>query len=122
MMAEDDVVDSSVDKTIQGCLDLNSPRSFFLYAGAGSGKTYSLVEAVRDLCRRQGRQLALNAQKIAVITYTNAARDEILQRLSFDPRVEVKTIHAFAWSLIQGYDADIRIWLRENLDREIREL
>lgn len=122
MMVEDNLVDAKVDETIQGCLNLLSPKSFFLYAGAGSGKTHSLVEAVRDLCRRQGRQLTLNGQKIAVITYTNAARDEILQRLSFDPRVEVRTIHAFAWSLIKGYDADIRIWLHANLEEEIRDL
>src|SRR6185437_14942274 len=40
----------------------------------------------------------------------------------FDPRVDVSTIHAFAWLLIRGYDADIRKWLDANLLAEIAEL
>ena len=61
-------------------------------------------------------------QKIAVITFTNAACDEIKQRLEFDLRVEVCTIHSFAWSLIDGHDRDIRIWLDANLAIEIAQL
>ena len=118
----DDLVDAEADETIRRCLNLAAPQSFFLYAGAGSGKTRSLVQAVRDLCKSQGRQLTLTGQKIAIITYTNAACDEIVQRLELDPRVDVSTIHAFAWSLIRGYDADIREWLNANLHAEIAEL
>jgi DNA helicase II / ATP-dependent DNA helicase PcrA len=120
--APDDMVDAGADETIRACLDLASPTSFFLYAGAGSGKTRSLVNAVRDLCERQGRQLTLSGRKIAVITYTNAACDEIKQRLEFDPRVDVSTIHSFAWSLIGGHNADMRAWLSDNLAEEIAEL
>jgi DNA helicase II / ATP-dependent DNA helicase PcrA len=122
MSADDDQFDVEADETIRECLDLERPRSFFLYAGAGSGKTRSLVEAVRAVCRKQGRLLSLTGQKIGVITYTNAACDEIKQRLEFDPRVEVSTIHAFAWSLIAGYDTDIRQWLAGRLDRDVAEL
>lgn len=119
---DDDLVDSAADETISQCLDLTAPRSFFLYAGAGSGKTRSLVSAIRDLCERQGRDLSLTGKKVAIITYTNAACDEIVQRLEFDPRIDVSTIHAFAWSMIRGYDADIRAWLDANLLAEIAEL
>lgn len=66
--------------------------------------------------------MSLSGQKIGVITYTNAACDEIKQRLEFDPRVEVSTIHAFAWSLIAGYDGDIRSWLSTRLLEDIAEL
>lgn len=118
----DDLVDAAVGETIGQCLDLTSPRSFFLYAGAGSGKTRSLVSAIRDLCERQGRDLSLTGKKVAIITYTNAACDEIVQRLEFDSRIDVSTIHAFAWSMIRGYDADIRAWLDANLLAEIAEL
>lgn len=120
--ASDDLVDAEADATILACLDLAAPRSFFLYAGAGSGKTRSLVEAIRTVCEKQGRQLSLSGRQIGVITYTNAACDEIKQRLEFDPRVEVSTIHAFAWALIGGYDADTREWLATNLLEEIAEL
>ncbi|VFR21255.1 possible DNA helicase [plant metagenome] len=122
MSAVDDLHDAAADETIVGCLDLAKPRSFFLYAGAGSGKTRSLVEAIRVVCERQGRDLSLSGQKIGVITYTNAACDEIKQRLEFDPRVEVSTIHAFAWSLISGYDNDIRGWVAARLLQDIAEL
>jgi DNA helicase-2/ATP-dependent DNA helicase PcrA len=122
MSAADDQFDAEADETILGCLDLENPRSFFLYAGAGSGKTRSLVEAVRIVCREQGRRLSLTGQKIGVITYTNAACEEIKQRLEFDPRVEVSTIHAFAWSMIAGYDSDIRQWLAARLLQDVAEL
>lgn len=122
MSAADDLFDAEADETILGCLNLEKPRSFFLYAGAGSGKTRSLVEAIRTVCREQGRRLSLTGQKIGVITYTNAACDEIKQRLEFDPRVEVSTIHAFAWSLIAGYDTDIRQWLAARLLQDVAEL
>ncbi|GFE74204.1 DNA helicase II [Sphingobium yanoikuyae] len=119
---DDDVFDAKADETILACLDLDKPKSFFLYAGAGSGKTRSLVEAIRIVCREQGRRLSLAGQKIGVITYTNAACDEIKQRLEFDPRVEVSTIHAFAWSLIGGYDGDIRKWVAARMLQDIAEL
>ncbi|OQP84465.1 Fis family transcriptional regulator [Rhizobium rhizosphaerae] len=122
MSAVDDKFDSEADETILACLNIEKPRSFFLYAGAGSGKTRSLVEAIRTVCKEQGRRLSLSGQKIGVITYTNAACDEIKQRLEFDPRVEVSTIHAFAWSLIAGYDGDIRGWLSTRLLADIADL
>ncbi|MBM2576417.1 ATP-dependent helicase [Jannaschia sp. Os4] len=121
-MVPDDRHDAAADETIRACLDLTAPQSFFLYAGAGSGKTRSLVGAIAELLERQGRRLSLTSQKIAVITYTNAATDEIRQRLAFDPRVEVSTIHAFAWSLIRGYDQDIREWVRAELGERIGAL
>ncbi|MFW2355813.1 UvrD-helicase domain-containing protein [Hydrogenophaga sp.] len=123
MTAADDQFDAEADTTIIECLDLDKPRSFFLYAGAGSGKTRSLVNAVRrTIDGKHGRQLTLTGKKIGVITYTNAACDEIKQRLEFDPRVEVMTIHAFSWSLIEGFNADIRQWVAKNLEEEIAEL
>lgn len=123
MTTVDNQFDAEADATITECLDLSQPRSFFLYAGAGSGKTRSLVNAVRKMIDGEhGRQLTLTGKKIGVITYTNAACDEIKQRLEFDPRVEVMTIHAFSWSLIDGFNADIRQWVAKNLEEEIDEM
>lgn len=123
MTAVDDQFDAEADAMIIECLNLGKPRSFFLYAGAGSGKTRSLVNAVRKtIDGAYGRQLNLTGKKIGVITYTNAACDEIKQRLEFDPRVEVMTIHAFSWSLIEGFNTDIRQWVAKNLEEEIAEL
>ncbi|RTM14254.1 MAG: ATP-dependent helicase [Bradyrhizobiaceae bacterium] len=122
MRSDDDHRDSDADRVIATCLDLDHPRSFFLFAGAGSGKTRSLVEAIKHIRQSSGRRLALSRQKLGVITYTNAACDEILRRLDYDPRIDVSTIHAFAWSLISGHNEDIRSWVRTSLTNRIAEL
>ncbi|MEO1523464.1 MAG: UvrD-helicase domain-containing protein, partial [Cyanobacteria bacterium J06633_2] len=70
----------SVDDEIYSCLDLDSPKSFFLFAGAGSGKTRSLVEVLKRFRQNSIHRLRRNGQKVAVITYTNAACDEIKRR------------------------------------------
>lgn len=120
--ALDDTGDESADATIRECLNLSRPRSFFLYAGAGSGKTRSLVEAVRHLRIRERQRLVFKRQRIAIITYTNAACDEIFRRLDFDPLVDVSTIHAFAWRLIKGFNTDIREWVRRSISEDIQRL
>ncbi len=109
-------------KTIAACLDLEKPRSFFLYAGAGTGKTRAVVEAMDIFRTRYGTQFRQSGQKVAVITYTNAACDEIRRRTDFDPIFAVSTIHSFAWEQIRTYHKDISAWLRERLDTDITEL
>jgi len=110
------------DQVIQQCLDLKKPKSFFLYAGAGSGKTHSLVTAVRALKNRERQRLTFEGRQVAIITYTNAACEEIARRLEHDPLVAVSTIHAFSWKMIQGFNDDIREWLRTKLTQDIEEL
>lgn len=112
----------SADDIIEQCLNLEQPRSFFLYAGAGSGKTHSLVMAVKSLKDRERQRLTFEGRQIAIITYTNAACDEIARRLEYDPLVVVSTIHAFSWKMIQGFNDDIREWLRIKLADDIVEL
>lgn len=103
-----DHLDDHVDEVIRNCLSLAAPQSFFLFAGAGSGKTRSLVRAVDHIRANLGRELRLYNRRVAVITYTKAARDEIIRRTQFDPLIAVSTIHAFAWSAIEGFNHDIR--------------
>lgn len=117
-----DDIDHGADAEIAACLDLDNPRSFFLFAGAGSGKTRSLVRALDHVRTTSDSRLRLRGQRVAVITFTNAACDEIKRRLEFDPVIEVSTIHSFAWALIAGLNYDIREWLRVNLRLEIEEL
>lgn len=115
-------LDDHVDGEIAACLSLENPKSFFLFAGAGSGKTRSLVTALKYVRKHYGMKLKLRGQRIAVITYTNAACDEIIQRIEFDPLFHVCTIHSFVWQLIGGFNADIREWLRRDLAASIAEL
>jgi ATP-dependent DNA helicase UvrD/PcrA len=121
-LTNDDLYDVEADRQIAECLDLDHPKSFFLFAGAGSGKTRSLVEAIKHVQKAFGRHLALTRQKVGVVTYTNAACDEILRRLDYAPRVTVSTIHAFAWTLIAGHNEDIRASLKISLANRIMQL
>ncbi len=112
----------SVDDEIYSCLNLDNPRSFFLYAGAGSGKTRSLVTVLKRFREKNVEHLRRNNQKVAVITYTNAACDEIKRRLDFDASFIISTIHSFAWELIKPHQNDIKLWLEGNIKNEIYEL
>jgi DNA helicase-2/ATP-dependent DNA helicase PcrA len=119
---DDNNFDAHVDSEIIACLSLDKPISFFLFAGAGSGKTQSLVDALKYLRKEYAKRLRLHGQRVGVITYTNAACDEIKRRLDFDPLIEVSTIHSFIWSLIGGLNFDIKQWLKVNLANEITDL
>jgi DNA helicase-2/ATP-dependent DNA helicase PcrA len=118
-----DVIDTkTVDDEIYSCLDLDKPKSFFLFAGAGSGKTRSLVQVLKRFRANNIHRLRTNAQQVAIITYTNAACDEIKRRLEFDPAFSVSTIHSFAWELIKPHTYDIKVLLKVRLQNDIEEL
>ncbi|NRD55682.1 ATP-dependent helicase [Corallococcus exiguus] len=117
-----DGADDHVDDEIAGCLNLDAPRSFFLFAGAGSGKTRSLVTALHHVQKNLGERLRVKGQRVGVITFTNAACDEIKRRIMFDSLVDVRTIHSFSWSLIEGLNRDIRSWLYSELRGDIEQL
>lgn len=117
-----DVALSLVDEEIYSCLNLDNPKSFFLFAGAGSGKTRSLVEVLKRFRHKNVTRFRKYGQKAAIITYTNAACDEIKSRLEYDSAFHVSTIHSFAWELINPYTSDIRGWLISNLAEEIADL
>lgn len=115
-------IDDAVEREIERCLDLESPRSFFLFAGAGSGKTRSLVNALNYINNKY-RDLFLSQGKyVGVITYTNAACDEIIHRTHDNPIFHISTIHGFCWSIIQGFNEDIRAFIKDNLIIKIQGL
>lgn len=118
----DNNIDKHVDDEVYNCLNLDAPKSFFLFAGAGSGKTRTLVNVLKDFKKNHGKQFRLNRKKIAIITYTNAASNEIIDRLEFDPIFSVSTIHSFAWELIEPFTQDIKVWLISNLASDILKL
>lgn len=91
---------------VYACLERG--ESFRLEAGAGAGKTYTLVKALQFLIRRDQYRLPKRHQKIACITFTNVAKAEIEARTDRSPLVFCDTIHAFCWSLIGGFQRQIR--------------
>lgn len=87
---------------------LERGESFILEAGAGAGKTYSLVKALIYLIKHHQTAFQRRHQRIACITFTNVAKDEIIARTDRSPLIVCDTIHAFCWSLIAGFQRQIR--------------
>lgn len=108
--------DSHIVEDICGHITANPPRSFFLFAGAGSGKTRTLVEVLRritgvvphDAGGQYAEKLRSRGQSVRVITYTNNATTVVSGRLGENYLTSVSTIHTFCWELIKGFDEDIR--------------
>lgn len=118
---DDNHVDDHVDEEIQSCLDRKCPKSFFTYAGAGSGKTRSLVNTLNFIREQFGVELNTYSKQVAVITYTNAACNEILNRVEHSSIFFVSTIHSFLWELICPHQNDIRTWLKSNIHKKLEE-
>ncbi|WP_234731750.1 UvrD-helicase domain-containing protein [Acidocella facilis] len=90
-------------------------RDFLLSGGAGSGKTYSLVQVIGELLRTDP------SASIACITYTNAAVHEIEARVSSE-RLSVSTIHDFLWACVASYQAELKLVLIDLLSGEEPEI
>lgn len=114
--------DDSVDEEISACLNPSNPKSFFLFAGAGSGKTRSLKNALEKFKHTHGESFRRCGKKVAVITYTNAAAFEISQRVGADTLFPISTIHSFCWGRIHTFHADIQAWLLATLPIELAEI
>lgn len=80
---------------------IRSGENFLLSGGAGSGKTYTLVEVIRGVLDEYP------TASIACITYTNAAVREIEDRVDHE-NLHVSTIHDFLWDNIKSYQPDLK--------------
>ncbi|MBU1354136.1 MAG: AAA family ATPase [Gammaproteobacteria bacterium] len=99
--------EKTADERIADCL--TNGRSFVLDAGAGAGKTYSLVEGLKKLCAPPiADRLKRDGQQIACITYTNVAKDQVIERIQGNSLVRVSTIHDFLWSTLQPHQQALR--------------
>lgn len=114
--------DSDVDEAIKECLRIGSGKSFITFAGAGSGKTYSLKNALNFLKDQNSVDFSRRGKQIAVVTFTNNAADEIKDRIEQSPIFAVSTIHSFCWDAIGGFNEDIRKWYLEKIPTDLAEL
>lgn len=70
--------------------------NFRVFAGPGAGKTHFLVENIKNIVERHPTIVNSRSRKVACITYTNAAVEEIKRRLEdYVDSVEISTIHGF---------------------------
>lgn len=80
-------------------IDADFKKHLRILAGAGAGKTSVLTHRVNRILG----QLKSNEGSMAVITYTNAAADELRNRLNIysDKRCFIGTVHQFAKTLCE---------------------
>lgn len=110
-------------------------KNIVVRAGAGTGKTYTMISRIGFICYTQNVRLQKMAERIVMITFTNDAADqmgekiktyfrncylvtsnvEYLDMISKIDRMQISTIHAYAKQLIAqlgtsfGYGIDVGI-------------
>lgn len=112
--------DTQADFSVRNCLE--KKQSFLMIAGAGSGKTTSLIKALAYLRDHDGTVLKKNGQQVACITYTNVAVDEIWADVGKDALFHVSTIHSFLWEIAKPFQREIRAWVVQQIREKIAEL
>lgn len=80
---------------------------------AGSGKTTTLAERVKYLLKS-----GVPADKIVVITFTNAAAETMMERIGAVPGLQCSTVHSYANRLLLSYGVDTsKVLNDENFDK-----
>lgn len=113
--------ETETDTALRNRLAADGSRHFVMVAGAGSGKTTSLVKALAYIISLEGGNLRRKGQKIACITFTEVAVNEIRGDVGNDPLYHVSTIHSFLWDVIKPFQNDLREWVRTRLTQKIAE-
>jgi DNA helicase-2/ATP-dependent DNA helicase PcrA len=108
---------SNVEQSIFDCI--KNKESFILDAGAGSGKTWTLVQALNYTIETKGQELKNNGQRIICITYTNIAKDEIIERTEHNELIHVSTIHDFLWECIKRFQTELKTIFLEFLEEKL---
>lgn len=105
------MADEKLNPIEQIAQHIKARNNFVLNGGAGSGKTKTLID-VLDLLYSIDP-----ACKIACITFTNVAADEISDRVANkNIQLRASTIHDFFWDIIKNYQKNIKQALIELID------
>jgi len=108
---------SQIEQKIFECIE--HKKSFILDAGAGSGKTWTLVQTLNYLIETKSYELKNNNQQIVCITYTNVAKDEIIERTEHNELIRVSTIHDFLWDCIKSFHKELKTLFIEILEEKL---
>lgn len=88
---------------------VQAPESKVLVTScAGSGKTSCLISRYQHLV-----DTGVDPSKIVIITFTNAAAEEISERLNYPQKVFIGTVHSYANRLLLSYNEDTTDLLEE---------
>ncbi|KPK27991.1 MAG: hypothetical protein AMJ61_03840 [Desulfobacterales bacterium SG8_35_2] len=101
----------------------SSGHHIVVIAGPGTGKTYTLVTRIERLLRDSSKK----PQDITAITFTNRAADEMRERLSSLPGINVEklfigTFHAFCLKLLRKKDKQLTVVAEDQRDKIIKRL
>lgn len=80
---------------------IDNKDNFLLSGGAGSGKTYSLVQVIKQVIFENPTTI------VACMTYTNSAVKEIEHRVKHQ-NLNVLTIHDFLWDNIKSFQKELK--------------
>lgn len=89
----------TIIEQVEHCLD--KKVNFLLSGGAGSGKTYTLIQTLNHIFQSN------NKARVACITYTNVAANEIKERSPYS-KLRVSTIHDFLWDETKDYQKNLK--------------
>ncbi len=117
-----DSPDTDADIKLQEVLARPAATCFIVNAGAGSGKTTSLVKALAHLRNTNGEILRRRGQQVACITYTEVAAGEIHSEIEEDPLFHVSTIHSFLWTVVKPFKRDVATWVGQRIDEKVAAL
>lgn len=113
-------LENKIQYDINECLDTFT--SFYIDAGAGAGKTYALEKGIEHILKTKGDNLKQKNQIILCITYTNSAKNEIVNRLGQNSRVLVSTIHEFLWNFIYLQQRLLTLEHKKKVEDELKKL
>lgn len=106
-----------IDRIFQS---IEHKESFVLNAGAGSGKTFALIQTIDHIANLKIQK----QQKILCVTFTNVAKDEILSRLknfNYD-KIIISTLHDFVWDYIKQFQKELQKQVKRLADRKIAKI
>lgn len=101
---------------------IDNKKSFCFDSGAGSGKTFTLVQTVNYILAQYGNELERRNQRIMVITYTNAATNEIIDQIGNTKLLDISTIHTRLWALVKRFQKQLVQIHLKNIEEKVDEL
>ena len=104
----------ALDENQLEIVNSNQPK-IIVEAGAGSGKTYTLIERVKKLLLD-----GVKPENMVIITFTNMAAEELKERLVDIPGIGdcfVGTIHSFANKIFGNSNIEYKLFTEEIQDQ-----
>ena len=82
---------------------LSNKENTLVIAGAGSGKTLTIIGKIRYLIEREG----ISSDEILCISFTNACTDNLKKILEkYNYNIDVLTFHKLSLNIIKNSNAD----------------